>query len=191
MHLRRTYSSPVGDFIRSQCNTIRRRLQRRRRRRTQSREEQNRPQCIAQERLNWATQREAELGGQGRKAVLTEWKRRWQRERASGTSWPESVAALEEPSTSTLKLYSQLKKAESSVLFQARTGRIGLRRFLALVRVPGIDSEDCLCGKGKETAEHLLLHCDNRPTATWSRGAQFQKLVSEPESEALVARQLI
>ena len=26
MHLRRTYSSPVGDFIRSQCNTIRSRL---------------------------------------------------------------------------------------------------------------------------------------------------------------------
>jgi hypothetical protein len=191
LHLRRTYSSPVGDFIRAQCNTIRGRLQRRHRRRTQQRKEQAEPICIAQERLTWATQRESELGSTGKKAALTEWKRRWHQEQTSRTSWPESVAALGEPSKSTLKLYSQLKKAESSVLFQARTGRIGLRRFLASVRVPGIESGDCLCGKGRETAEHMLLYCDNRPAATWSRGAQFRKLVSEPESGALVARRLI
>jgi hypothetical protein len=51
LHLRRTYSSPVGDFIRAQCNTIRGRLQRRRIRRTQQRKEQAEPTCVAQERL--------------------------------------------------------------------------------------------------------------------------------------------
>ena len=105
-------------------------------------------------------------------------------------SWPESIAALGQPDKSSLKLYSQLKKAESSVLFQARTGRIGLRRFLASARVPGIESADCLYGKGQETAEHILLYCDERPR-TWSRGAQFRKLVSEAASGGQVARQLI
>jgi len=189
LHLRRTYSSPVGDFIKDQCRLIRGRLQRRRK--TQRRIEQAEPICVAQERLTWATQRELKLGCTGRKAVLTEWKRQWRQEQTSATSWPESIAALGEPSKSTLKLYGQLKKAESTALFQARTGRIGLRRFLASARVPGIESGDCLCGKGRETAEHMLLYCDNRPTVNWSRGAQFQKLVSEPESGALVARQLI
>lgn len=132
----------------------------------------------------------AELGSQGKKAVLAEWRQRWHRQTCR-TSWPESVAALSEPSKSTLKLYSQLKKAQSSALLQAMTGRIGLRHFLASVKVPGIESGGCLCGKGRETAEHILLYCDNRPMANWSRGAQFQKLVSEPESGALVARQLI
>ena len=70
------------------------------------------------------------------------------------------------------------------MLFQAHTGQISLRRFLALVRVSEIDSGDCLCRKEKETAEHVLLYCDNRPIVTQSREAQFQKLVSEPESGA-------
>jgi hypothetical protein len=46
-------------------------------------------------------------------------------------------------------MFSQLKKTESLALFQARTGRIGLRRFLASMKVPGVDSEECLCEKGK------------------------------------------
>ena len=102
-----------------------------------------------------------------------------------------SITARGEPSRAVLKLYSKLKKAESSALFQARTGRIGLRRFLAISKVPGIESEDCLCGGGRETAEHMLLHCDDRPRAYWSRGAVFHKLVSEPETGAIIARQLI
>ena len=96
-----------------------------------------------------------------------------------------------EPSKASLKLYSKLKKAESSALFQAYTGQIGLRKFLASARVPRVDLGDCLYGEGSETAEHILLYCDNRRPTTWSQGAQFRKLVSEPESGALVARQLI
>jgi hypothetical protein len=190
-HLRRTYSSPVGAFIQEQCNTIRGRLRRRRRGTTHPRQEQPDHASIAQEAINWAAQRELELGGQGKKAVLSEWKIRWHKQQASTTSRPESIAARGEPDQSSLKLYSQLKKAESSALFQARTGRIGLRRFLASARVPGIESGECLCGKGRETAEHVLLFCDNRPDNTWSRGTRFQKLVSEPTSGAQVARQLI
>src|ERR1700704_6561442 len=114
---------------------------------------------------------EQEYSCQSRKGVLTEWRERWHREQGRKASWPESIAALDQPSQSCLKLYSQLKKVESSALFQARTGRIGLRRFLASVKVPEVESEECLCEKGKETAEHVLLHCDNTPQRAWSRGA--------------------
>jgi hypothetical protein len=68
---------------------------------------------------------------------------------------------------------------------------IGFRRFLASVRVPGVESDECLCKRGKETAEHVLLHCDNTPQRVWSRGAQFQKLAFEPAAVSQIARQLI
>ena len=76
------------------------------------------------------------------------------------------------------------------MLFQARTGRIGLRRFLASARVPGV-SEECLCKQGKETAEHVLLHCGDTPQRAWGRGVPFQKLVSEPALAGQAARHLI
>jgi hypothetical protein len=58
--------------------------------------------------------------------VLTKWTERWHKERGYKASWLKSIAALNQPSQSGLKLYSQLKKAESLALFQAKTRRIGL-----------------------------------------------------------------
>jgi hypothetical protein len=58
-------------------------------------------------------------------------------------------------------------------------------------KVPGVVSEECLCEKGKETAEHVLLYCDNTPQRAWSRGAMFSKLASEPAAVGQIARQLI
>jgi hypothetical protein len=78
------------------------------------------------------------------------------------TSWPESIATREEPSIASLRVYSKLKKVESSVLFQAHIGRIGLREFLATTRVLDIKSGDCLYRGGRETAEYILLYCNNR-----------------------------
>jgi hypothetical protein len=121
--------------------------------------------------------------------VLTEWRERWHKEQGRKASWPESIAALDQPSQSCLKLYSQLKKAESSALFQA--GKISLRRFLAFVRVPGVESDKCLYERGKETAEHVLLHCVNTSQRVWSKGAQFQKLAFKPAAVSQIARQLI
>jgi hypothetical protein len=190
-HIQRTYASPAGVFIQKQCSTIRGRLRRKRKKRAQAGRRQPAQKSVTQERIEWARQREQEYGCQSKKAVLAEWRERWHEERGRKASWPESIAALDQPSQSPLKLYSQLKKAESLALFQARTGRIGLRRFLASARVPGVDSDECLCGKGKEAAEHVLLHCNNTPQQAWSRGAQFRKLVSEPAAAGQVARQLI
>jgi hypothetical protein len=59
------------------------------------------------------------------------------------------------------------------------------------VRVPGVESDECLYEGGKETAEHMLLHCVNTPQQVWNREAQFQKLASKPAIIGQIARQLI
>jgi hypothetical protein len=62
-----------------------------------------------------------------------------------------------------LKLYGQLWKAESLVLSQARIRRISLQKFLALVRIPGIESEEYLYRDRLEIAEYTLLFCISQP----------------------------
>ena len=59
------------------------------------------------------------------------------------------------PNKVALKLHSRLRKAESSVLVQARTGRIGLARFLFNHKVPGVESAKCRCWGGGLERKHL------------------------------------
>jgi hypothetical protein len=63
------------------------------------------------------------------------------------------------PNRTVLKLHSGLRKAESSVLVQARTGRIGLAKFLYNRPVPGVLSAQCKCRNGEETPRHMALFC--------------------------------
>jgi hypothetical protein len=63
------------------------------------------------------------------------------------------------PDPRNLRVYEGLQKAESSVVFQLRTGVIGLNHFLKKMRVPGVDSELCECGSGPETGKHVVIHC--------------------------------
>jgi hypothetical protein len=46
-----------------------------------------------------------------------------------------------------------------AVLVQARTGRIGLAKFLYNQRVPGVLSAQCRCSAGEETPRHMALYC--------------------------------
>jgi hypothetical protein len=52
-----------------------------------------------------------------------------------------------------------LRKHESSLLVQIRTGKVGLRAFLHSRRVPDVTSPGCQCGAGRETALHILTEC--------------------------------
>ena len=186
-HIRRTFSSPVGSFIREQCRTISSKL--RRRRRVQARSPPPIVPAI-QKRLDWAAQRES-CFGTGKAAVLYEWRARWQADQEKCRNWL-SQAAKEGPEALRLNLHSNLRKAESAVLIQARTGRISLSHFLSKARVPGFPSPLCTCGEGTETAEHVLAHCKNlgsqRP---WRNGTKLIQLVSQPECSATTARWLI
>jgi hypothetical protein len=60
-----------------------------------------------------------------------------------------------------LQLHKELYKAESTLLVQSRTGRIGLARFLYTRKVPGIASAQCQCRAGEETPRHMALFCNH------------------------------
>jgi hypothetical protein len=64
-----------------------------------------------------------------------------------------------------LRQHKKLRKEESSLLTQARTGRIGLRKFLFLRRVPSIATPYCECGEEEETVQHVLGGCIIHPGA--------------------------
>ena len=184
-HVRRTYSSLVGTFIKEQCRMISSRLRRRGPWRTV-------PQVVPviQEKLDWALKRERTFGTDSKKATLQEWHGKWYS--GQGRSRWCSLASTEAPSARRLKLHEQLKKAESSVLVQARTGRIGLAHFLNKARVPGYETPACRCGLGDETAEHLLLHCQlETERRQWRRSTRLRDLVSEPRNTATTARWII
>jgi len=63
------------------------------------------------------------------------------------------------PTDKVIELHKGLHKAESALLVQARTKKLGLAEFLYAQRVPGIDTAKCLRGAGHETPRHTALFC--------------------------------
>jgi hypothetical protein len=55
--------------------------------------------------------------------------------------------------------HAELKKHESSLLTQVRTGKAGLRAFLFQRRVPVVTTPLCQCGREAETPVHIALFC--------------------------------
>jgi hypothetical protein len=103
-----------------------------------------------------------------RRKVLEDWTARWadDQRKAERVVQPktdpghrQTVPEDTPPNKGVLKLYAGLRKAESSVLVQASTGRIGLAKFLYNRKVPGILSAQCRCGAGEETPRHMALYC--------------------------------
>jgi hypothetical protein len=97
-------------------------------------------------------------------ALLATWKQRWELEqeaahRRSRHITRTDLAASVPPGTRTLRLHDGLHKAESSLLVQLRTGKIGLKHFLLQARVPEILTDTCECGQARETASHLAVFC--------------------------------
>ena len=64
-----------------------------------------------------------------------------------------------------------LKKHESALLTQLRTGKIGFNAFLHKMRVPEVISPDCECSEGAMTVEHVLMKCSK-----WS--AEREELIT-------------
>ena len=86
--------------------------------------------------------------------LLSRWKWRWEAERPK---W--GLVEARKPGRAAVKRHAALRKAESAVITQIRTGRIGLAAFLNMVRVPGMESPACPCGWARETAAHVIAHC--------------------------------
>ena len=101
------------------------------------------------------------------------------------------------PDKHVLKLHKGLHKAESSILVQARTGKIGLRDFLFKRRVPGFDSPWCVCGQGRETVRHILVFCprerERREHLVQALGGPIDtdRMLDTPGKAGIIARWLL
>jgi hypothetical protein len=97
--------------------------------------------------------------------VERDWLARWRAadaklDRSLRPAMTRNVAPEDQaPTKNVLRLHKGLHKAESALLVLARTGRIGLARFLYNRRVPGIASAQCQCQAGEETPRHMALFC--------------------------------
>jgi hypothetical protein len=94
-----------------------------------------------------------------------------------------------------LKLHSGLRKAQSSVLVQARTGRIGLSKFLYNRRVPRVLFAQCRCRNGEETPQHMALfyteEARRRQHLRTGRRLDYQQLIGTSSGAKRLARRLL
>jgi hypothetical protein len=156
--------------IRQACATIRQRLARGRGRRRRA------PKTPGQKREAWLRQWTGTENGQPigtwKAILLQKWKERW----ASQPPPKHQGATYDPPDKRTLEIHKNLKKAESSILIQIRTGCIGLSPFLYKMKVPGVESATCRCREGDETPEHVALWC---PEEEENRGDLWIKELGE------------
>jgi hypothetical protein len=117
------------------------------------------------------------------------WRKRWtaQGKGRRETTWREPWEKRPQ------RLYKHLTKAQSTALTLLRTEAIGLNRWLASRRVPGI-TKDCPCGWHEQTVEHVVLHCprhDRWPLILRTRSERLQELLGDPTQAGEVARWFI
>jgi hypothetical protein len=194
----------MAQLIRDACETIKARI---RNRRPQGRRPPPSPTSPGQLRKAWV---EKWIGGpidrwneQEKPRILQDWKERWEAHnrrvgRNDGRELARSnlVPCDTPPTSRVLGLHKQLRKAESSLLVQARTGKIGLASFLFDRKVPGLASGQCSCGNGLETPRHIALFCtreEERRHLLRAGGApvDYQSLVGSPQGAMLFTRWMI
>jgi exonuclease III len=95
-----------------------------------------------------------------------------------------------------LDIHRNLAKAESSVLTQIRTEKIGLAAFLFQRQVPDIASARCPCGWRQQTATHVAIFCPNhqehRQSLFQKAGTtNFKEIVSTARGAKAIARWFI
>ena len=89
-----------------------------------------------------------------------------------------------------------LRKAESSLATQLRSGKNCFKAFLLKANVPGIQDSRCGCGWAKQDAKHILLFCpelrESRLDLIRDAGTHdFRKMLTEPRGIRAAARWLI
>jgi len=188
--------TPMGDLITTACERVKRVLKN-----TRGRPRKLKARYLGLNTRVWAQQWITGAGANGgegstRDALQSEWKRRWETEAGRPARRAADRALHKAFYGSHLRLYEGLKKAHSSILCQARTGKIGLREFLFHQQVPDIRTPICQCGGGPQTAEHLFVDCsDPRSTALRAMGyrsvEQVWEALSSPKTAKVLARALV
>lgn len=129
-------------------------------------------------------------------AVTRSWKARWEeqiRSKEIQSLTPADRSPLFDKTRALLK-HKGLRKSESSLVTQLRTGKIGLKAFLWQRSVPGVASPRCQCGTEWETPEHLALRCpelsEQRATlrARLGRSMRTRRDFEEATAQAGTAR---
>jgi hypothetical protein len=153
-----------GDLLRSICNRVTTRLQQRRQRHRRRRPAAEPPQLrpsleYGKGRTNWAKAWSEDSIPED--ILWVHWKRRWSQHASQPLDRHRIPAPASRPAFSydALKKHKDLRKHESSLLTQIRTGKVGLRDFLFERKVPDVATPRCLCGEAPETAAHLALDC--------------------------------
>jgi hypothetical protein len=122
------------------------------------------PEPLAASQLCWAQQwvpqndprSPATNSTKANRKINALWLQQWQ----SSAKTRLNRDLVQAPSgTDVLKLHEGLRKAESSLAIQLRTGLNGLYTFLYQARVPSVLSPLCSCGQGQQTAKHVLIFC--------------------------------
>ena len=159
----RTTDTAADRVIQTACKTIRDRLRKRGRGRNRVK---NPPLTPQQFKAVWAKEwakNADELFPQPPKAGKKLLKLRRQL-----AHWKEEIRGFKDNSLAGTKLqldhhildlHDGLRKAESTMIIQLRTGYTGLAAVLRTLNVPGFDTGQCKCGQGKETVRHVLAHC--------------------------------
>jgi len=101
--------------------------------------------------MNWRDDDDPEV------VAHRKWTERWENEAISRRR--RSELADTPPALEAFEKYRGLLKHEASLLFQLRTGRIGLNASLFLRRVPDVPTPLCSCAQNLETPEHIILYC--------------------------------
>jgi exonuclease III len=91
------------------------------------------------------------------KLAFEKWRERW----INGTTGAHLRTLAQTPDKKVRKLHTNRRKAESSLLTQLRTGKIGFNDFLCSRGVPQIQSRRCTCGMGDMTVRHVILTCQD------------------------------
>jgi len=141
-------------IIEKQCEKLRQRLQRRR----HTRQAPQRGPTRDQWAKSWleATAPPERTAITPKTACLWHWKTRWEKQ-IRGRN-----AHAEPPSQKIINRHKELYKAESAMMIQVRTGKIGLAKFLCNMKAPDFPTPICRkCGQGEETAIHLLFYCES------------------------------
>ena len=87
-----------------------------------------------------------------------EWEARWQANRQKCSIVWELFCRP--PQKENLKVFKNLRKAETSLYLQILSARIGLASFLFRVNIPDFQSSLYSCGFGEETAQYITFFCN-------------------------------